>query len=192
MSQRVTTAGMYLCWAAETTAGERPTSGYTVLPEIKSMPDLNQEPNNIDSTTLLETEYETSEPGLKSVGTLTYGANMTDDLEDIVEDLIEAQDTAAAAGKRIWYAEVNPKLKKATFFAGKVSNINFSEASVNGMGDTSIYITASTGLLRYPKPSITAESQAMIDKIQGKDTTPATVSAYSTTSKSSKSSDVEV
>lgn len=192
MSQRVTTAGMYLCWAAETTVGERPTSGYTVLPEIKSMPDLNQEPNSIDSTTLLETESETSEPGLKSVGVLTYGANMTDDLEDIVEDLIEAQDTAAAAGKRIWYAEVNPKLKKATFFAGKVSNINFSEAGVNAMGDTSIYITPSTGLLRYVKPSITAESQAMIDKIQGKDTTPATVSTYSTSGKSSKSSDVEV
>lgn len=190
MSQRVTTAGMYLCWAAETTAGERPTAGYTVLPEIKSMPDLNQEPNNIDSTTLLETEYETSEPGLKSVGVLTYGANMTDDLEDIVNDLIDDQDASAAAGKRIWFAEVNPKLKNATFFAGKVSNINLSEANTNAMGDTSIYITPSTGLLRYPKPSITAESQAMIDKIQGKDK-PA-VASYSASSKSSKSTDVEV
>lgn len=187
MSQRVTTAGMYLCWAAETTAGTRPTTGYTVIPEIKSMPDLNQEPNAIDSTTLLETENETSEPGLKSVGVLTYGANMTDDLEEIVEDLIAAQEEAAEAGKRIWYAEVNPKLKKASFFAGKMSNINFSEASVNAMGDTSIYITPSTGILRYEKPTITADSQAMLDKIQGKDT-PSSVS-YSAPKSTSKSSE---
>lgn len=193
MSQRVTTAGMYLCWAAETTAGERPTTGYTVFPEIKSMPDLNQEPNAINSTTLLETEYETSEPGLKSVGTLTYGANMTDELEEIVEGVIEAQETAAAAGKRIWFAEVNPKLKKASFLAGKLSNINFAEASTGSMGDTSLYITASTGILRYEKPGITAESQAMIDKIQGKDTpTVQTYSAPRSTSKSSGNTDVEV
>lgn len=169
MSQRVTTLGMYLCWAAEKEKGVRPTEGYEIIPEIKSMPDLNSEPETIDSTTLLETEYYTSEPGLKSLGTLSYGANMTDDLEEIVEGLIDAQDAAAAEGKRIWFAEVMPKLKKASFYAGKVTNINFSESAVNAMGDTTLYITATTGIRRYEKPGITETSQKLLDEISGND-----------------------
>lgn len=56
MSQRVSTAGMFLCWCAETTKGTRPTSGYSIIPEIKSMPSFNPQPETIQSTTLLETE----------------------------------------------------------------------------------------------------------------------------------------
>lgn len=56
MSQRVSTAGMYLCWCAESTIGQRPTSGYSIIPEIKSMPSFNPQPETIQSTTLLETE----------------------------------------------------------------------------------------------------------------------------------------
>ena len=56
MSQRYSTAGMYLCYAVETSKGVRPTSGYTIIPEIKTMPSFNPSPETIDSTTLLETE----------------------------------------------------------------------------------------------------------------------------------------
>ena len=56
MSQRYSTAGMFLCYAVETTKGVRPTSNFTVIPEIKTMPSFNPAPETIDSTTLLETE----------------------------------------------------------------------------------------------------------------------------------------
>lgn len=161
MSQRVTNLGMYLCYAVEETAGTRPETGYTIIPEIKTMPDLNAEPEGIDSTTLLETEYTTSEPGLKTLGILAYGANMTDELEEIVDSIIELQETAAASDKRVWFAEVNPKLKKATFWPGKVTSINFADQSVNDMCNTTIYISQSSGLKRFPKPTIgTAEGQS--------------------------------
>ena len=56
MSQRVSTAGMYLAYCVETSAGVRPVSGYTTIPEVKSMPSFNPSPETIQSTTLMETE----------------------------------------------------------------------------------------------------------------------------------------
>lgn len=71
---------MSLQYAVETTPGVRPTSGYRIVPEVKSMPSFNPAPNTIESTTLLETEYTTHVQGLKDLGgALEYSANLTDD-----------------------------------------------------------------------------------------------------------------
>ena len=58
MSERFSTAGMYLAYASESTAGTRPTAAnaYTKIPEVKSMPSFNPTPETIESTTLSETE----------------------------------------------------------------------------------------------------------------------------------------
>lgn len=56
MSERFSTAGMYLCYAPEATKGTRPTTGYIRIHEIKSMPSFNPAPETIESTTLDETE----------------------------------------------------------------------------------------------------------------------------------------
>lgn len=42
MSERFSTAGMYLMYAVEDTAGTRPTEGYTIIPEVKAMPSFNR------------------------------------------------------------------------------------------------------------------------------------------------------
>ena len=47
MSERVSTAGMSLQYAVESSAGQRPTTGYKKIPEIKSMPSFNPSPNTI-------------------------------------------------------------------------------------------------------------------------------------------------
>lgn len=156
MSQRVSTAGMYLCYCVETTAGTRPTSGYQIIPEIKTMPSFNPAPNNIDSTTLLETEYMTYVKGLKDMGgALEYGANLTDDLIDFWETLLSAYDTAAADGKAMWFAVVHPKLAKATFYKGEPAPIGFNEASVGAMAETTLYITPNSAPIMEAKPSVT-------------------------------------
>lgn len=156
MSQRVSTAGMYLCYCVETTAGTRPTSGYQIIPEIKTMPSFNPAPNNIDSTTLLETEYMTYVKGLKDMGgALEYGANLTDDLIDFWETLLSAYDTAAADGKAMWFAVVHPKLAKATFYKGEPAPIGFNEASVGAMAETTLYITPNSAPIMETKPSVT-------------------------------------
>lgn len=163
MSQRVTTAGKFLCYAVEETAGVMPTTGYKVVPEVKSMPNLNPAPNMQDSTTLLETEYMTSEEGLKDLGgPMEYGANMTDDLEDFWDDAIAAYEAAAAEGKKMWWATAHPKLKNARFIPGKPSSIGLNDSGVNAMEETTLYITPQGGIKKGPRPGIDEASKKLV------------------------------
>ena len=154
MSQRYSTAGMYLCYCVETTAGSMPTSGYTQIPEVKTMPSFNPTPDTIDSTTLLETEYRTYVAGLKDLGgSLEYGANLTADLISIWASCVSAHDTAAAQNKATWFAVVHPKLTQAIFFEGEPSPLGLNEASVGSMAETTLYITPNSAPQWASKPT---------------------------------------
>lgn len=156
MSERFSTAGMYLAYCVESTVGSRPTSGYTTIPEVKSMPSFNPQPDGIESTTLAETEYKTYVKGLKDVGqALEFNANMTDDLDTAWTTLIAAYNSAIAAtpAKAVWFAVVHPKLSKATYFTGDPAGIGLNEATVGGMAETTLYITPTGAPVRAAKPS---------------------------------------
>lgn len=155
MSARYSTAGMYLCYCCETTKGSMPTSGYTQIPEIKTMPSFNPTPDTIDSTTLLETEYRTYVAGLKDLGgSLEYGANLTADLISIWASCVSAYDTAAASQKATWFAVVHPKLDKAIFFQGEPSPLGLNEASVGSMAETTLYIAPNSAPQWLSKPTL--------------------------------------
>ena len=79
----LSTAGVTLKYAVETTAGTRPITGYTKFSGLKSTPSLNPQPEAIDATTLDETEYKVYVEGLKDLGgSLEFGFNMTQELVD--------------------------------------------------------------------------------------------------------------
>lgn len=153
MSKRLSTAGMSLQYAVEVTAGNRPTSGYKTIPEIKSMPSFNPAPSTIDSTTLAETEYMTYVKGLKDLGgALEYGANLTEDLIDFWDELMDAYETASASGLAMWFAVVHPELSKATYYVGEPAPIGFNEATVGAMAETTLYITPNSAPIMEDKP----------------------------------------
>lgn len=157
MSERFSTAGMWLGYAAETTKGQRPTSGYTKIPEVKSMPSFNPAPETIESTTLEETEYKTYVKGLKDMGgALEYGANMTDDLVTAWETLLTTFDTTVSQQKKVWFVVVHPHLAKAVYFTGDPSSIGLNDASVGGMAETTLYITPTGAPVMADKPTVTA------------------------------------
>ena len=154
MSERLSTAGMSLMYAVETSKGTRPTTGYKTIPEIKSMPSFNPAPNTIDSTTLAETEYMTFIKGLKDLGgALEYGANLTEDLITFWEELLDEYDTASASGLSVWFAVVHPKLSKATYYVGEPAPIGFNEAEVGAMAETTLYITPNSAPIMEAKPA---------------------------------------
>lgn len=156
MSERLSTAGMSLMYAVETTKGTRPTTGYQTIPEIKSMPSFNPAPNTIESTTLQETEYMTYVKGLKDLGgALEYGANLTEDLITFWDELLDAYETAAAEGLSMWFAVVHPKLSKATYYVGEPAPIGFNEAEVGSMAETTLYITPNSAPIMEAKPTDT-------------------------------------
>lgn len=140
----LSTAGVSIQYAAEATAGTRPTTGYTKIPGIKSIPDLNPEPSSLETTTLDATEWKTYIPGLKDPGgALSLTANNTEAFHTAWGALVEAAETARKDDKAIWFAVVIPGLTKSFYFAGEPSDLGLSALEVDAVLEISPYITPS-------------------------------------------------
>lgn len=154
MSNRLSTAGMSLQYAVETTKGTRPTSGYKVIPEVKTMPSLSPAPNTIESTTLAETECTTYVKGLKDMGgALEYRANLTEDLITFWDTLMSEYEAAEQEDKAMWFAVVHPKLTKATYYKGEPAPLGLNDVDVGGMAETTLYITPNSPVIMEVKPT---------------------------------------
>ena len=139
---QLSTAGVTLWYAPETSAGTRPTTGYTQITEIKSIPELNPEPDNLETTTLQETEWRTYIPGLKDIGgALSFTANLTEVSMGEWEDVVEAYDTAAGEGLAVWFCIIVPGLTKALFFTGQPSPMGMPAMEVSSVLEVNLYIT---------------------------------------------------
>ena len=138
----LSTAGVFLAYAVESTAGTRPTAGYTKLTGAKSTPSLNPSPETLETTTLDETEYKTYIDGLKDLGgALEFTFNLTEDLVDEWGDLMSAYETAKAAGKATWFTIVIPGLSESFYFTGNPSEMGLPETSVSSVLEATNYIT---------------------------------------------------
>lgn len=139
---RLSTAGMTLSYAVEATAGTRPTTGYTLIPEVKATPSTNPQPNSIDVTPLNETDFLQYIAGLKDLGgVMQFTANLTADVLTAWNDtLLTAYTTAVAASKATWFCIAHPKLTQAVFFKGEPVACGFNEAAVNAALETTLYI----------------------------------------------------
>lgn len=142
MAIDLSTAGVTLQYAVETTAGTRPTTGYTALTGIKAIPDLNPEPGSLETTTLDATEWRTYIPGLKDPGgALSFTANNTEEFQTEWATLVEEAETGAETELSVWFAIVVPGLTKAFYFAGQPSPLGLSAVEVDAVLEISPYIT---------------------------------------------------
>lgn len=142
MGIALSTAGVTVGYAVESIAGERPTTGYTKIPDIKEVPEMNPEPETLESTTLEETEYKTYIEGLKDLGgALSFLANFTTELETAWAALVSAYTTAKDSGKSTWFEVKHPKLEKSVFFTGQPSAMGLPSMGVNSILETNLYIT---------------------------------------------------
>ena len=73
MGIALSTAGVTVGYATETTAGTRPTTGFKLIPDIKEVPEMNPEPESLETTTLAATEFKTYTEGLKDLGPTILG-----------------------------------------------------------------------------------------------------------------------
>lgn len=82
MGIAISTAGTKITYAWETTAGTRPTTGYTIIPDIKEVPALDSAPEALDTTTLYNEKYKTSIDGLIDLGgNIGLTANLTNEFQ---------------------------------------------------------------------------------------------------------------
>lgn len=104
MANAVSTAGMLVKYAAEATAGTRPTSGYTTIPGVKAIPAIFNDPNMLQSTPLSATKNHTYIPGLNdSGGAIQITVNDYKAFRTAWETCVSAYATAAASDKGMWF-----------------------------------------------------------------------------------------
>ena len=152
----LSTAGVQLAYAVESTAGTRPSTGFKRIHGIKSTPSLNPAPETIEATTLDETEYKTYVNGLKDLGgALEFTANLTENLMTEWEALMTEYETAKAGGKAVWFTIIIPGLTESVFFTGDPSNLGAPETSVNAILETTLYITATNEPNWFEKATVT-------------------------------------
>ena len=141
MAIELSTAGILLGYGVEQTAGTKPTA-FTQVKGAKSLPDMNPEPSTLETTPLEATEWKTYIDGLKDPGgALSVGFNMSEELQTTWDGIIEAYETAAAAGKKMWWEFYVPGLTKAFFFTGNPSPLGFAGAEVDSVLGNTAYIT---------------------------------------------------
>lgn len=139
----ISTAGVSIKYCVETTAGTKPTTGYTTISNVKSISSLNPEPSVLDCTDLGEQEFKRSIPGLKDIGgVITLNANCTDAFMTAWSTLVSAYETGTGTGKATWF-EINvPGLSsKSFYFAGIPSPLGISEIAVDEVFSVDAYIT---------------------------------------------------
>ena len=140
MAIELSSAGVTVQWALETTAGERPTAGYTKINGIKSTPDLNPETDSLEVTDLSDTEWKRYIGGLKDVGgDLAFGANNSEQFQEDWADLYEQYQIAAAAGLGMWFAIVIPGLTKAFYISVVPQPLGLSAIEVSSVLEIDAY-----------------------------------------------------
>ena len=141
MALELSTAGVLLKYACETTAGTRPTTGYTQIPNIKSIPDFNPEPESLEVTDLSDTEWRRYIPGLKDPGgALAFTANLTTGFKTAWSTMMTAATTAAASNKATWFEIMVPSFG-SFYFAGIPSDLGMTAMDVNSVLEIEAYIT---------------------------------------------------
>ena len=159
MAIDLSTAGVQLLYAAETTAGTRPTTGYTRIKGIKSTPSLNPAPDTLETTTLDELKYKTYIDGLKDLGgALEFTFNLTEELITNWGTLMTTYTTAKAAGKAVWFEILVPGLTNAFFFTGNPSEMGLPETEVNAVLEITNYITPTNAPAKFAKVAETTSS----------------------------------
>lgn len=156
MGIALSTAGVTFGYAVETVKGTRPTSGYTIIPDVKEVPEMNPEPETLETTTLAETEFKTYIEGLKDLGgALGFLANYTTDLETVWAALVDAYKAAKADGKSVWFEVKHPGLTKSVFFTGQPSAMGLPAMGVNAVLETNLYITPTNAPIWEAKSTVT-------------------------------------
>lgn len=136
----IISAGAQVGYAVETAAGTMPTSA-KMIPDIKEIPDLNPQPEMLETTDLSCTETKTFIPGLKDLSNASsYTANFTSLLKKEWAKLVEASSTAEADGKATWFF-VKLKSGDTVAFTGKPTPLGLPGASVNSVVEINCYIT---------------------------------------------------
>ena len=133
MAGEITTAGIKLKYIVEATAGTRPTSGYTEIPDVISLPAMDSAPEALECTPLSETVWKRYVLGLKDPGSnVDIEANDTTSFRTAWANMMTASATAKASSKATWFEIAIPG-RDSFYFSGDPAALGFAGASINSV-----------------------------------------------------------
>ena len=140
MPNAVSTAGMYLKYA---TGATRPTTGYTVIPGVKAIPAIFNDPNMLQSTPLSATKNHTYIRGLDdSGGAIQLTVNDYAEFRTAWDACVAAYATAAAAEKGMWFEVTyqDGSDLDSFYFPGEPLALGFGGAEVDSVLENNLNI----------------------------------------------------
>lgn len=184
MALEFSTAGMTLKYCVETTKGTRPTTGYTEIPEVKSIPSFGDEPNALQTTPLNATKYHTYTEGLRDTGG-AWGITVNDC--PTFRTAWSALMTAVAGltgGKACWFEIVYPadaNMDSFYFTADPVA-LSFGGAEVDSVLENTAYLMPNAaGEPTFAAASTGTVNPNIVTVAKSGGTATVTVSSYSGT-----------
>ena len=156
MALEIASAGASIQYAAETTAGTRPTTGYAQITNVKTIGSLDAEPATYDVTDLSDQEFKRYIPGLKDIGgDVPLTVNLTQAFLTLWKNVCTAAKTAADDGKSVWFAVVIPKLNEAFYFKGMPVDMGLNEIDTDSALEGTAHITPNEIVGWAAKPTTT-------------------------------------
>lgn len=141
MATHFNSAGVKVKYCVESTAGSRPSTGYTALAGAKSIPSFNSEPPLLQSTTLDALTYHTYVTGLRDLGSaFAISFNDSEELRAAWASCVAAYATAEASNKAMWFEYYLPNFSSSFFFKGEPLPMGFGGAEVDSVLEVDCYI----------------------------------------------------
>lgn len=136
MALELSTAGITVKWAVEATAGTRPTSTYTALPGVKSIPEFGTSINALQCTPLSNTSSHSYVEGLSDPGG-AQGLTVNDYSAFRVawEGMLDAYETAKGNGLGLWveYAYPEGSGMESFYYPAEPSKLGYGGAEVDSV-----------------------------------------------------------
>ena len=139
MALEMNTIGVKIKYCVETSAGTRPTTGYTNIPDVKSIPEINLTPSTLEVTNLVD-KFKRYIPGVQDPGTdFAMNGNMTSALNTAWARLVSAAASAWASGKSTWFEVAIPNFE-SFYFAGVPVDLGLSSQAVDAVEEANMHI----------------------------------------------------
>lgn len=135
MANAISTAGLKVKYAVETTAGTRPTTDYTEIPGVKALPALGDNINTLQTTPLSATKNHTYIDALAdSGGSIQLTVNDYPAFRTAWAACVTAYE-GLTGGKQMWFEYAYPEGSdmESFYFPGKPVALGFGGAEVDSV-----------------------------------------------------------
>ena len=141
--EAISTAGLKVLWAAETSVGSRPQTSYKTLDGVKALPAFGDSVNTLQTTNLAQTVCHTYIPGLAdSGGSMQLTVNDAPLFRTSFDSMYSAYVSAHSAGKGFWLQYQYPSAygMSAFYVPVTLAPLGFGGATVDAVLENNVNV----------------------------------------------------